>query len=158
MKKLLVLFLLLTILTGLAISSSQSYEQQSLVSTLKQILPGEPGKTTLSSLEFSYWNRIISVEERGYYHFVEFLIRKTAHFLTFGFLALVIYWLWPKRKGRLLGAALLTLILACADELHQSFTGGRTATMQDVYLDMAGALTFLFLAAAFHLIQDVRKR
>ncbi|MDV6379060.1 VanZ family protein [Sporosarcina sp. GW1-11] len=158
MKKLLVLLLLLAILTGLAVSSSQTYEQQSLVSTLKQLLPGEPGKAILSTLEFSYWNRIISIEERGYYHFVEFLIRKAAHFLTFGLLALVIYSLWPKRKGRLLGVALLTLILACADELHQSFTGGRTATMQDVYLDMAGALTFLFLAATFQLIQNVRKR
>ncbi|EGQ26921.1 VanZ family protein [Mammaliicoccus sciuri] len=157
MKKFIVILILIALLVGLAISSSQTYEQQSLVSTLEQLLPDEPGKAVLSELEFSYWDRIISVDERGYYYFVEFLIRKAAHFLTFGFLSLVIYWVLPKRKGRLLGAALLTLILACADELHQSFTGGRTATLQDVYLDMAGAITFLFIVAVVQFIRAIRK-
>lgn len=157
MKKILVLLLLITILVGLAVSSSQTYEQQSLVSTLKELLPSEPGKTMLSTLEFTYWNRTISVEERGYYHFVEFLIRKATHFLTFGFLALVIYWLLPKVRGRLVLAALFTFILACADELHQYFTEGRTATMQDVYLDMAGAVTFLFLLVCVRLAHRLRK-
>ncbi|PID21985.1 VanZ family protein [Sporosarcina sp. P3] len=157
MKKLLALFLLLSILVGLLISSSQTYEQQSLVSTLQQWLPSEPGKTTLSKWEFSYWNRTISIEERGYYHFVEFLIRKAAHFFTFGCLALVIYWLLPKSKIRILLAALFTFVLACADELHQYFTGGRTATMQDVYLDTAGAVTFLLLLALIRFTSHLRK-
>ncbi|PID01435.1 MULTISPECIES: VanZ family protein [unclassified Sporosarcina] len=157
MKKLLALLLLISMLVGLSISSSQTYEQQSLVSTLQELLPGEPGKAILSTWEFNYWNRTISIEERGYYHFVEFLIRKAAHFFTFGFLALVIYWLLPKRTGRLLLAALFTFLLACADELHQYFTGGRTATMQDVYLDTAGAVTFLLLVAIVRVIKRLRK-
>ena len=157
MKKLLVLLILITILVGLAISSSQTYEQQSLVSTLEELLPNEPGKTALSSLEFTYWNRTISIEERGYYHFVEFLIRKAAHFFTFGFLALVIYWLLPKVKGRIVLAAFFTFLLACIDELHQYFTGGRTATMQDVYLDTIGAVTFLLLLVIFRLALRLRK-
>lgn len=156
MKKLLTLLLLLSLLIGLAISSSQTYEQQSLITTLEQLLPGEPGKNQLAKLELTYWDRPISVEERGYYHFIEFLIRKSAHFLTFGFLSVVIYWLLPKRKGRLLGAALITLILACADEWHQSLTGGRTATIQDVYLDMTGAITFLLFAGIIQLIRSYR--
>ncbi|ARJ39713.1 antibiotic resistance protein VanZ [Sporosarcina ureae] len=158
MKKLLALLILISILVGLSISSSQTYEQQSLVSTLQELLPGEPGKDTLSTWEFNYWNRTISIEERGYYHFVEFLIRKAAHFFTFGFLALVIYWLLPKSKGRILLAALFTFLLACADELHQYFTGGRTATMQDVYLDTAGAVTFLLLLAIISLAIHLRKK
>ncbi|WP_303967431.1 VanZ family protein [Sporosarcina ureae] len=158
MKKLLAFLIFTSLLIGLAISSSQTYEQQSLVSTLQEILPNEPGKTTLSTLEFSYWNRTISIEERGYYHFVEFLIRKSTHFFVFGFLALVIYWLLPKRKGRLLLAAFFTFLLACADELHQYFTGGRTATMQDVYLDMTGAIVFLLVLTCARLINRLRKR
>ncbi|ARD48956.1 VanZ family protein [Sporosarcina sp. P37] len=157
MKKLFGFLLLIVLVVGLAVSSSQTYEQQSLISTLQELLPGEPGKTVLSGLEFTYWNRNISIEERGYYHFVEFLIRKAAHFFTFGFLALVIYWLLPKRNGRLLFAAGLTFLLACTDELHQYFTGGRTATMQDVYLDTAGAVTFLLIFSAFRLIRRMRK-
>lgn len=158
MKKLLALLLLISILIGLAISSSQTYEQQSLVSTLHELLPNEPGKKTLSTMQFTYWNRTISIEERGYYHFVEFLIRKAAHFITFGFLSLVIYWLLPKRKGRLVLAALFTFLLACIDELHQYFTGGRTATMQDVYLDTTGAVTFLLVLACVRLVYRLRKK
>ena len=158
MKKLLALLILISTLIGLAISSSQTYEQQSLVSTLQELLPNEPGKNTLSTLEFTYWDRTISIEARGYYHFVEFLIRKAAHFLTFGFLALVIYWVLPNRKGRLALAALFTFLLACADELHQYFTGGRTATMQDVYLDMTGAIVFLLVLTCARLINLLRKR
>lgn len=158
MKKLLVFLLLIGILVGLVISSNQTYKEQSIVSTLKHVLPGEPGKAALSTLEFTYWNRTISVEERGYYHFVEFLIRKATHFITFGFLALTIYSLWPKQKGRFLGAAIITFLFACADELHQFFTDGRTATMQDVYLDMAGAMTFLFLMEIICFFRNRRKR
>ena len=158
MKKLLALLLLISIIVGLSISSSQTYEQQSLVSTLQELLPNEPGKTTLSTWEFTYWNRTISIEERGYYHFVEFLIRKAAHFITFGFLSLVIYWLLPKSKSRILLAALFTFLLACTDELHQYFTGGRTATMQDVYLDTAGAVTFLLLLVFIRLANHLRKK
>lgn len=157
MKKLLTLLLLILIVGGLVISSSQTYEQQSLVSTLRELLPNEPGKAILSTWEFTYWNRTISIEERGYYHFVEFLIRKAAHFFTFGALALVIYWLLPKFWGRLLLAAFLTFILACADELHQHFTDGRTATMQDVYLDMSGALVFLLLFAVMRFFYRLLK-
>ena len=157
MKKLIVLLLFIAIIGGLVISSSQSYEQQSLVSTLQELLPHEPGKDILSTLEFTYWDRTITVEDRGYYYFVEFLIRKATHFLTFGFLSIIIYWLLPRKKGRFLLAALFTFLLACADEFHQYFTGGRTATMQDVYLDTAGAITFLSLLAIGRLIYGLRK-
>lgn len=151
------LLLLTIIIGGLVLSSSQSYEQQSLISTLHTVLPGEPGKAVLSKLEFTYWDRTITVEERGYYHFVEFLIRKASHFVTFGFLAVVIYWILPKTRIRLFLAIGFTFLLACADELHQYFTGGRTATMQDVYLDTAGAITFLFLLTFIRLIRRARK-
>lgn len=138
------LLFLLLFLTAIFISSSQTYEQQSLISTLKRLLPDQPLIGFLSTLEFTYWGRAISVEERGYYYFVEFLIRKSAHFIVFGCLALLIYRMLPNRRGRLAGTLIISLFLALGDEFHQSFTGGRTATLQDVYLDMAGAIVFLF--------------
>lgn len=158
MKKIIVVLLFVSLLAGLWVSSSQTYDQQSLIPTLQKLLPSEPGKSLLSKLEFTYWGRQITVEDRGYYYFVEFLIRKAAHFVTFGFLALVIYWLLPVRSGRLLAAMLLTLIFACADELHQSITGGRTATIQDVYLDMAGAMSFLLVTVLLKGLFQMRRR
>lgn len=142
MKKLLVLFILIGVLY---ISSGQTYEQQSLIPTLQERLPSKPLETTLSKLEVPYWGKTISVEERGYYAFVEFLLRKSAHFFIFGFLAIAIYSILPKHGFRLLTAALLTLLVAIGDEYHQSLTGGRTPTIYDVILDMAGAITFLIL-------------
>ena len=142
MKK---LFVLIILIGTLFISSGQTYEEQSLIPTLQEWLPDKPLETTLSKLEVPYWGKTISVEERGYYHFVEFLLRKSAHFFIFGFIAVVIYSILPKHGFRMLSAAILTLLVAIGDEYRQSLTGGRTPTVQDVILDMAGAVTFLIL-------------
>jgi len=142
MKKLIVLIIVLGVLF---ISSGQTYEQQSLIPTLEKWLPGEPFESSLAKLQVPYWGTTISVEERGYYHFVEFLLRKSAHFLIFGVLAVVIYLTLPKNAFRLLTAFWLTALLAAGDEYHQSLTGGRTPTWQDVALDMAGAAVFLVI-------------
>lgn len=143
MKKL-VIVLLIIIIAGLFISSSQTYEEQTIVPKLQQLLPNQPFEKSLSLLQIPYWGHIISVEERGYYYFLEFLIRKSAHFFAFGALAAIIFWLLPKRiPFRFIIAAFLTFLAASADEFHQSLTGGRTATWQDVALDMVGALVFL---------------
>ena len=145
MKKLVVV-LLIGIIVGLFISSSQTYEEQTIVPTLQKLFPDQPLEEPLSKLEIPYWGKIISVDERGYYYFLEFLIRKSAHFFTFGALAAFLYWLLPKNiHFRFLIAAILTFLAASADEFHQSLTGGRTATWQDVALDMSGALVFLVI-------------
>lgn len=144
MKKLVVV-LLIGIIVGLFVSSSQTYEQQTIVPKLQQLFPNQPFEDSLSQLEIPYWGKVISVEERGYYYFLEFLIRKSAHFFAFGALAAVLYWLLPKIPFRFFLAGILTFFAASADEFHQSLTGGRTATWQDVMLDMTGAIVFLLV-------------
>ncbi|AMQ07898.1 VanZ family protein [Sporosarcina psychrophila] len=151
MKKIIVVIILLS---TLVISSGQTYEQQSLIPTLERLLPGKPLESTLSKLHVPYWGKTISLEERGYYHFIEFLLRKSAHFIIFGFLAVAIYLILPKHKFRMLTATFLTLLLAIGDEYHQSLTGGRTPTAQDVILDMAGAVTFLILLRLLLLMKE----
>lgn len=126
-------------------SSEQTYEQQSLVVELEKWLPGKPLESLLMKLDIPYWGISVSIEERGYYAFVEFLIRKSTHFFSFGLLALLIHAVLPKWKFRKVMAAFLTLLIAITDEIHQSLTAGRTASTQDVMLDMAGAVTFLIL-------------
>ncbi|MCG3088278.1 VanZ family protein [Sporosarcina cyprini] len=143
----------LAILLLLFFSSGQSYEQQTIVPTLKQWLPNKPLEGLLSHLQIPYWGRIVSVEERGYYYFVEFLVRKAAHFFTFGLLAISVYFALPSSRFRTLFALLGTVFIAIADEFHQSLTGGRTASGYDVLLDAAGAFTCLLV---FRLSQVVR--
>ena len=140
MKKILIL---LTLVIILFISSGQTYEQQSLIPTLQNMFPNKPFESLLAMLEIPYFGHIVSVEERGYYQFVEFLLRKSAHFFIFGFVALAFYAVLPKWRGRWLIALVCTFILATIDEYHQSLTGGRTPSGQDVFLDMCGAVVFL---------------
>lgn len=157
MRKALAFIIVLCIIGSLFVSSSQTYEQQSLIPTLENLLPSKPFETALSTLSIPYWNTTISVEERGYYHFVEFLLRKSAHFVLFGLLAAGIFLSLPSRFPRFLIASIITLLLACIDETHQYFTGGRTATIRDVILDMSGALTFLIILQIVAWSRSIKK-
>jgi len=146
MRKLLGLIILVAILSTLFVSSGQTYAEQSLVLSLEKWLPGKPIEGLLSKLEIPYWGTTVSIDERGYYYFVEFLLRKSAHFFIFGFLAVSVYLVLPKLWLRTLITLFITLLFAIADEYHQSLTGGRTPSLQDVLLDMSGAIVFLVIA------------
>jgi VanZ family protein len=91
-------------------------------------------------------------ETANLYEFNIFL-RKTGHFLGYGLLGVICARAWTGQinrivrftltQARLRGAALgvlSVLLIACADEFHQSFVPGRTATIHDVVLDTTGAL------------------
>lgn len=142
MKKLIPLLLLLVVVF---IASGQTAEQQSMQDILKEWLPNKPLESFLSLFQIPYWGVLVSVEERGYYAFVEFLIRKGTHFTYFGLIGLAIYVALPEFKQRKLIAITITMLLAMADEFRQSFTSGRTASLQDVMLDTSGAITALLL-------------
>ena len=140
MKKWLVLLVFLIIL---AISSSMTYEQQTLIPALEDIFASKPFEKQLSVLHIPYWDTVVSIEERGYFKFVEFLIRKLTHFVGFGCIALGIYYAWGKRRYAAWVAIVGTAIIAILDEFRQSFTPGRMMSVQDVLLDTAGAIVFI---------------
>lgn len=80
-----------------------------------------------------------------------FYVRKTAHFVeyaVFAFLAARAFATSANeklRRGFFYFALLLTSAFAFADELHQSFTGTRTGSIYDSFIDIAGGLTALIL-------------
>ena len=81
---------------------------------------------------------------------IHFLVRKSAHFCSYGILSAFAFFSWratfPALKAwsvRWSGLALLlTLVAASGDEFHQSFVPSRTASPRDVLLDMVGAIFF----------------
>lgn len=88
--------------------------------------------------------------------FWDFAIKKSAHIVAFGMLALLILralvaWrplLWQAltlRRASLLAIG-ATLAYALLDELHQSFVPGRHASLMDVGLDLFGAGIFTVVA------------
>ncbi|WP_125587643.1 VanZ family protein [Companilactobacillus jidongensis] len=129
-------------------SSSMTYKQQTSVPFLERTLghSDKPFYGGLSKIKFNYGGKIQSIENDGYYHFVEFFIRKGAHFsiyLLLGlFLCLAVYKYFSKNKFlMMLIPWLATTGLAAFDEFHQGLTGGRTPSVTDVILDSMGALT-----------------
>lgn len=137
------------------ISSSMPYKDQTIVPDLMRWLPGEPFSDQLSRWHIPYYGMDISVETRGYYYFVEFLVRKLAHITSFGAIAIAMYIaLYPKRWRYVL-AIVITFLFACIDEFHQYFTSGRSASFQDVLLDTFGGVLWLTI---FMLIKRLFKR
>jgi VanZ family protein len=86
----------------------------------------------------------------------DFLVKKGAHMLGYGLLALA-YWVGLRFEKRLWWLALLLAILyAATDEFHQSFVSGRHPSWVDVLgFDGGGALIALLLATGW---QALRKR
>ncbi len=79
------------------------------------------------------------------------IIRKCAHFYSFFVIGALSFMVaeamgWSVRKRNL--SAILGLLVASFDEIHQRFVPGRSGQIQDVCLDFAGVLFGICLVAA----------
>lgn len=134
-------------------SSTMSYETQSLTSPLEQFLAGRPFENFLAQFEFTYGGSTVSITESGYFSFIEFFIRKAAHF--FSYFIIGFFWVLGLRKRVkerwlvLVLSILLSIGYASFDEFRQVFHPGRSGMMADVMLDSAGAIVGIGLACLF---------
>lgn len=146
MKKSIVLVIIGVIIV--MVMSNMSYEQQTIIPALKDLLKDKPFEAWLSQFEIPYWGQTISVESRGYFQFLEFLIRKATHFFGYGLLAVIFFILYRKLKWRIAAvfAFFTVVIIASLDEYRQSMIPGRTGLVEDVVLDACGAFTLLLVA------------
>jgi VanZ family protein len=71
-------------------------------------------------------------------HLANVFIRKTAHFSIYAIFFLILT--NGPLKGRPFVAVLLCVLTGSADEIHQIFLIGRTASVYDVGIDTAGAI------------------
>jgi VanZ family protein len=100
----------------------------------------------------------------GYWPLIHHLIRKTGHFLGYGFFSLAVlrglkHGLtlvehpsadWAELTWQLHFVAVAAIfIVAALDELHQSFVPNRTGKFADVLLDTAGAVLLQLLLRIF---------
>ncbi|WP_058301369.1 VanZ family protein [Gorillibacterium timonense] len=133
--------------------SSQTYQQQNLQPELREWIPAHFVQEHFSDVRFTYAGKEISVRSLGVYAFVEFFIRKGAHFGIYLMFALLLSWaltpLVRSRLAALLIPVMLGLAYAATDEVHQWFTGDRTPLVQDVLLDGTGALCGVLVYALF---------
>lgn len=145
-------------------SSSMTYKQQTSVPFLEKYLSRKPMSDTLKSISFNYGGKTQSIENDGYYHFVEFFIRKGAHFgiyMILGiFLCLALYVYFKNNNFLRIFIPWMTATgLAAFDEFHQGMTGGRTPAVVDVILDSAGALTgALMIVLILYLVSRYKEK
>lgn len=139
------LFPVLVVLWALIlfILSSQSYEEQSLVPVLESF--NTPFWYELfDGISFMYGGFEVSVQTAGVAGFLEFFVRKGAHLLVFFVLGFFMFGVWrmyqKKTMFAFLGALLCVVLFAGTDEIHQLFTDGRTAMVEDVLIDTFGGL------------------
>ncbi|HET7629351.1 MAG TPA: VanZ family protein [Bacillales bacterium] len=151
MKRFLVYWLPVLLWAGMIFAfSSQPYEQQDLRPTLGKYLNEDFVRQLFSGVTFHYAAEEVSVEALGATGFIEFFIRKGAHFSVYFVLAVLLFRAFFARErhgAKAFTAALLFSVLyAASDEIHQHFTGGRTPLPLDVALDSTSALIGTFVA------------
>lgn len=96
--------------------------------------------------------------------FANFIIRKAAHVTEYFILFMLSYNAFYKGRFKvpLLYGAVLTIIYAAADELHQAFVPGRGPMVRDVLIDSLGVLMgvifLLIIKKPFARITSVNKQ
>ena len=97
---------------------------------------------------------------------IHFLVRKSAHFFSYGLLGAFAFFSWratfpAPRRWSFLWAALGVLTAFTAgslDEFHQSFVPSRTSSFHDVMIDTAGGLFFQLAIVVWLHRHDARSR
>ena len=90
-------------------------------------------------------------QQRVLYDQIQYAVRKTAHFMEYAALGLLIRlclesW-FGRRKGLVPISWLCGTAYAGTDEIHQIMIDGRSGMMEDVLLDSCGVITGAMIAA-----------
>lgn len=91
--------------------------------------------------------RLLAFLSPGMVDVMNVLVRKAAHVVAFGMLAVWVRWATESARQRDRWAWIGSVAYAAFDEWHQSWVPGRSGSAGDVLLDAAGAALFL---AALH--------
>lgn len=82
------------------------------------------------------------------YYWPDFVVKKLAHMVEYGILALLVYRAFintgVSKPVSLRFAFVWAVVYGMTDEVHQSFTPGREATLRDVIFDTIGAGVALY--------------
>lgn len=123
--------------------SAQTAEQSTVVSdtvTENVLVAGGSG-----------YNSVETAVQESIGVLLSFFIRKGAHIFLFFVLALLVWFalvqLIRHRPRRAAAVAVLCILLAASDELHQKMVPGRSGELRDVLVDTAGILIALLLFA-----------
>lgn len=122
--------------------SAQPYEHQDISPQLSRMFQSPFWEKLFAPVSFSYHGSLISVEMMGIGKFMEFFVRKGAHFIIYFVLSFLTARVLTGSRGMNLKKLVLILtfvtLFAASDEIHQMFTEGRSPMLEDVMVDAAG--------------------
>lgn len=132
--------------------SSQPYQKQNIKPFLSQNINVDWMTSLFSTIQFTYAGKVISVQTLGIEGFLEFIIRKGAHFSVFFILGWLVYRAFISTfQSRQISSFMISLTLivfyAASDEFHQMFTENRTPLIEDVFLDITGGIIGIIFAS-----------
>ena len=85
----------------------------------------------------------------------QFCVRKLAHFSIYTLLGIFLMLFFITFEGniktKVIYVVIICILYAISDEIHQSFSDGRTPMIRDVFIDTMGGLTGSLLVAVFRL-------
>lgn len=163
MKKFLLIWMPILFWAGLIFMfSSQPYEKQNLRPLLTEMVNLDWVSTQFSDFSVIYAGKVISVDTVGMVGFLEFCIRKGAHFLVFFILGWLVFRAFitilnSRQLVSFMISLCLVVLYAALDEYHQMFTENRTPLIHDVFLDISGGIIGIFLASLLYKRPDVAK-
>lgn len=110
---------------------------------------------------FKYWFPVViwsivifsfsarSVPSTSDFFWKDFVVKKTAHLVEYGILAVLLYRAFVSygrsKKEALIYSLVIAVVYAASDEFHQSFVSGRDGRLRDVIIDTMGASGALYL-------------
>ena len=96
---------------------------------------------------------------------IEHIVRKLAHFSIYtviGFLLMSLMSTYKiKQKNRIIISAIIGLLYAISDEIHQAFVPGRGPLVSDVFIDFSGVVVgmfFVLLIISFYTNEMARRK
>ena len=155
MKKLLYLLPFLLWVSYIFILSNQSFEEQTINPKLREWFSEQQAQDLVPDVTVRYGEIQIEAKSRPY-EFMEFVFRKSAHILGYAFGALCVFLaLSPFKLGTRAHYTLPVLIIALLaglDEWNQSTMASRTGAIEDVFIDVLGAIVAM---ASLYLLNRV---
>lgn len=86
-----------------------------------------------------------------------FIVRKTAHFLAYFVLGILVYMFlkdYIQSKRLIISTILICFLYASSDEFHQLFVNGRSGEIRDILIDTTGGLTSTIILYIFNSIRN----
>lgn len=103
-------------------------------------------KNTIVKIYRLFNSDATSEEEQRIVEKYDYPVRKTAHFIEYFILGILIYFTFKSYNiGNVYIMIALCFLYACSDEIHQLFIIGRSGDFKDVMIDTFGSITSILI-------------